>query len=1049
MNNRPMVRTRALILGLVGLWIGAVIPSTAEWTEPTLTLQELEVSVGRTNLPLVSGALVQEAKDRNGATRVRAVIRSNAPQTFKAGAGVTVQTTVELTFTAPPLKPKPANQSGARSAPPKPTIATAKIAASVPGDWRRADGSLEYTGPSRLIQKFELEIPPGQTVTKNIAVGFACTPEAKWDEKHCGVRWLVTPTAGQWDTHDGQSPVPAGCRRKYWFHTYDVAGSQGHQLHFAATFDIDYSLSGPTTYASGYPHVSYSYEGRSKYFEPAPATPPPPPIQLTGELLDANPLYTNTEDIKTLEPKALLDLRHVRRGAVADGVSVLIVRAKVSEKGTAKFSVGKSDGRCEPLFDGKTQSLDGKTHYAFAAYWPPAEFGKTAGGEAVQKLEDAVEYRKVPLKIAFQSEHAGGAPAEFNLPVIVARPPVVLMHGTYDNPTECWATRSPETPSLRVRLRARGFAVYLVDYSRSNGNSTSAPSRFSDNKWVVWSNEQGGIQKALEEFRSTPLSLAATKADVVGHSMGGVLPRVYASDHYKKLVDGKEHRYRRAENFNQGDINRLITIGSTHYGSDIPRIFGVFKSSKVDDLAPFSQKVAGAAYWYVDYSTGLDSGAALDQIPGSVALQLIGPTQVPSHAIGCVAVTKDLEAYNGEYIDRCKKICWVFQLRPDLLPVVFPPQGQEFEGDAARLKAQIDAIGERYGFETDRVTGEKSSGYYNDLALLDLYFRAAVFGNTPNDCTVRIESQWGGLDPKYTSLICHALHGYEPRYRAVQDRVIELLLDGLTYFASDGFPLAGKPPTNLPPGHDKQTERMTWTKVTGDDALRLSNIAKAPADAVAAMSKESDAIVLLRPAKDNAVAYDLLALGSHGSPGKIQRDAELGYVSDSQKALIAKLNGAVKTTGVAGSVFRHGPDAQSPDSASPTYPILAFEPPPVDQPGAQGAMVSIPRGPLQDPDRFLKEYFREKQDKGYWLMPGTAWGWQHYNGCDGFDATALFSPPDATGRVENNPWMTSVRIATNSAGPTAVTIEPASAWQPAVEKARRSGGGQAVIQRQR
>src|SRR4029079_4302171 len=126
-----------------------------------------ETSGSATNLSLSSGTLVDEAKDRNGVTRVRAVIRANTPQTFKAGAGVTLQTTVELSFTAPPPKPKPANQDNAtRPAPVKPYVATAKIAINVPGEWRKSDGSLEYAAPDRLIHSLKVEIPPGQTVTR-------------------------------------------------------------------------------------------------------------------------------------------------------------------------------------------------------------------------------------------------------------------------------------------------------------------------------------------------------------------------------------------------------------------------------------------------------------------------------------------------------------------------------------------------------------------------------------------------------------------------------------------------------------------------------------------------------------------------------------------------------------------------------------------------------------------------------------------------------------------------------------------------------------------
>jgi pimeloyl-ACP methyl ester carboxylesterase len=62
----------------------------------------------------------------------------------------------------------------------------------------------------------------------------------------------------------------------------------------------------------------------------------------------------------------------------------------------------------------------------------------------------------------------------------------------------------------------------------------------------------GAIKQALTYYRDD-LNLAATQAIVIGHSMGGILARVWASEAYNP-------DYRRAENFMQGDIDRLLTL---------------------------------------------------------------------------------------------------------------------------------------------------------------------------------------------------------------------------------------------------------------------------------------------------------------------------------------------------------------------------------------------------------------------------------------------------------------------------------------------------------
>jgi pimeloyl-ACP methyl ester carboxylesterase len=58
--------------------------------------------------------------------------------------------------------------------------------------------------------------------------------------------------------------------------------------------------------------------------------------------------------------------------------------------------------------------------------------------------------------------------------------------------------------------------------------------------------------------------IAAVKVDVIAHSMGGVLARIYAEGGEK--WDG-HRQYLRDDNFNQGDINKLITIDTPHSGS--------------------------------------------------------------------------------------------------------------------------------------------------------------------------------------------------------------------------------------------------------------------------------------------------------------------------------------------------------------------------------------------------------------------------------------------------------------------------------------------------
>ena len=142
----------------------------------------------------------------------------------------------------------------------------------------------------------------------------------------------------------------------------------------------------------------------------------------------------------------------------------------------------------------------------------------------------------------------------------------------------------------------------------------------------------------------------------MGHSLGGLIPRIYASDNYQK-----PHAYLRHENFRQGDINRLITIATPHHGSDLPRIAGYLAGVKIGEVALHEWAAAHAGVWAADLlmSTSATAGAAIDQIPESAALRKIGATRVPAHAIAAIA-----EAPRGTAVEPIVAAIESFLLRP-------------------------------------------------------------------------------------------------------------------------------------------------------------------------------------------------------------------------------------------------------------------------------------------------------------------------------------------------------------------------------------------------
>ncbi|WP_232107168.1 alpha/beta fold hydrolase [Gimesia alba] len=661
-----------------------------------------------------------------------------------------------------------------------------------------------------------------------------------------------------------------------------------------------------------------------------------------------------------------------RKGAVADGVSLMLLRAEAKKPGKVVFQIpGEYAGRLDQL-DGsqfrlqetnsgsagdlsrvevETVEFEGK-HYAFALYAPPADFSKISAGKKsystiqIGERTTRMEFRSIPVEVSMQEINASttSQPTKKEFPLILARPPVVLVHGTYDNPKNCWQTKTSRGPALLQRLTNRGLAVYTVDFESTNGRKGSGPSRFEDNKRVVWSKEHGGIEQALEDFRGASLNLAATQADVVGHSLGGVLPRVYASPEYNAS-------YKRPANFNKGDIHRLITIASTHHGSDMPRVFHALRAIKIGEEGFFDYIASRGLFGFADWKTGLDTGAALDQIPTSKALQKIGPTSVPAHAIGLVSTAGDMYDFEAKYRNEAIAVCEVFYQHPKMLAKVFNQVEQK--EDAERLLDFLKTLDYRRnkGF---------LGGNLNDEQVLMLLFRAAVFGNTQNDCTVRLQSQLGGLRQRYTSTVCNVLHGFAPRYPAVQSRVIELLTGPAELFDPKGFPAAGQPLTNVSPG-EAGSKPWDWSNVSRGEAIARSNIVPEQAASFSEVARDTGLIIVVRPVNQHATAR--IAEGAATKNMRIkgksadwgpqkgfiptqQRLSKLGRQTAVTKEEIAKFNRLVQSCIKAGDATEKVLDYDDAPYAGKR--LIAVKPSGAD--GRERVVVDIGNGRYYDPD---------------------------------------------------------------------------------------------------
>ncbi|MCH5674063.1 esterase/lipase family protein [Streptomyces gilvus] len=182
--------------------------------------------------------------------------------------------------------------------------------------------------------------------------------------------------------------------------------------------------------------------------------------------------------------------------------------------------------------------------------------------------------------------HASAAPTsgwnDYSCKSSAAHPrPVVLVHGTLGNSVDNWLGLAPY-------LESRGYCVFSLDYGQLSG----VPVFYG----------LGPIDKSAEQLSAfVDKVLAATgaaKADVVGHSQGGMMPR-----YYLRFLGGA------------AKVNALVGIAPDNHGTDLDGLTNLLPyfpgasdllSSSVPGLA---DQIVGSAFL-----TKLNAGG--DTVPG-------------------------------------------------------------------------------------------------------------------------------------------------------------------------------------------------------------------------------------------------------------------------------------------------------------------------------------------------------------------------------------------------------------------------------------------------
>ena len=340
------------------------------------------------------------------------------------------------------------------------------------------------------------------------------------------------------------------------------------------------------------------------------------------EVLDPNPALLDSAG-KIVNNRDLLADANVRRtGVVADGVTELLLRMQTTTpvtfstgdpaNGTVKAlgdtGAGTSSVTVNPVQDSSSRS------WAFAIYTSPLDF---TPANLVRR--------------SFSIQATGSFPTATNT-LSLERPPVVLVHGVWSN-GEAWE-------SLAAELENQGFNVArpLVDY----GGCTNCQPAGSFDPWESQATNQFVIGTlvhathfAIDTLRDR--GIAGTQVDIVGHSMGGLVARARVAQKDVSIWSA----YQRPSNFRKGDFHKIVSVGSPHRGTPLADWLLDHQCDCLSVLGLLPDRI-GVHFAKHGHPLG---PAIVGFRTNSVALQHLGATLVPSHAIvGIAPDNSDTEA---------------------------------------------------------------------------------------------------------------------------------------------------------------------------------------------------------------------------------------------------------------------------------------------------------------------------------------------------------------------------------------------------------------------
>lgn len=455
----------------------------------------------------------------------------------------------------------------------------------------------------------------------------------------------------------------------------------------------------PSAYGNNDNRESYGFydiEDPEKFCDPI------PPVSYTSDCDEEPTLFY---ELRTADGK-----RNSRIGVAADGSKLLITlnpaKSKIPNPDCDEWECHWSLENVDGLDLGQLENANSWDNVVYTA---PEDFPGDGSSYTV---------------IACLTYSNGKKMGHYYMSIMLTRVPLLLVHGLRSSGDGCWKKLPKELVKSKMY---ESYQILKADYQSTN------TAHFKENVNVVGNH----IEKLLKIYRLN--GVEANKADIIGHSMGGILARLHVQE-----VDRSNAR-----------VHKIITLNTPHSGSEVAD-FGTELITTMKGSG-WKNYIVSTLLFYGKIPDDPDEmGAVYDLAVNSIATDryLNDETKlgylknIPVHALGTI--------YVNSSIDDAVDLARYYPFKPE-----FP----------------------FYLEKSDIIPLLKFLAFDWGLEKLDDLFHG------DNDLVVSLESQLGGLESRYTTIVGGPNHMQSTDNEDVINNVKRLLSLSVDspIFSKDGF----------------------------------------------------------------------------------------------------------------------------------------------------------------------------------------------------------------------------------------------------------------------